>query len=87
MFEHWAHRLFPKMTFDEVIERSERLGAKKAVQTCVKRMRLDMPILDEDFVSRQGDEEDADGQNNSRLQDVSVMSWLSVKVWVLTVDN
>ena len=30
--EHWAHRLFPKMTFDEVIERLERLGAKREVQ-------------------------------------------------------
>lgn len=30
--EHWAHRLFPKMTFGEVLERTERLGAKKEVQ-------------------------------------------------------
>ena len=30
--EHWAHRLFPKMPFDEVIERVERLGAKREVQ-------------------------------------------------------
>ena len=31
-FEHWAHRLFPKMPFDEVLERAERLGAKREVQ-------------------------------------------------------
>ncbi len=30
--EHWAHRLFPKMPFDEFIERLEKLGQKKAVQ-------------------------------------------------------
>ena len=30
--EHWAHRLFPKMPFDEVLERVERLGAKREVQ-------------------------------------------------------
>ena len=30
--QHWGHRLFPKMTFDEVLERVERLGAKKEVQ-------------------------------------------------------
>lgn len=30
--EHWGNRLFPKMTFDEVIERVEKLGRKSAVQ-------------------------------------------------------
>ena len=30
--EHWAHRLFPKMPFDEVLERIEKLGSKKEVQ-------------------------------------------------------
>ena len=37
-FEHWAHRLFPKASFDDFIERLEKLGSKKAVQvngTCV----------------------------------------------------
>ncbi|KAH3797672.1 TIMELESS-interacting protein-like [Dreissena polymorpha] len=48
--EHWGHRLFPKMPFDEVLERVERLGTKKEVQTCVKKIRMDMPILDDDFV-------------------------------------
>ena len=30
--EHWAHRLFPKMPFQECIEKVEKLGTKKAVQ-------------------------------------------------------
>lgn len=30
--EHWGHRLFPKMTFEEVLDRVERLGSKKEVQ-------------------------------------------------------
>jgi TIMELESS-interacting protein len=30
--EHWAHRLFPMMPFDEVLERIEKLGTKKEVQ-------------------------------------------------------
>ena len=30
--EHWGHRLFPKMTFDELISRLEKLGQKKDVQ-------------------------------------------------------
>lgn len=61
--EHWAHRLFPKMPFDEVLERIERLGTKKEVQSCIKRMRLDMPILSDDFVG-EADDEDENGPSN-----------------------
>ncbi|KAI8789883.1 TIMELESS-interacting protein [Biomphalaria glabrata] len=43
--EHWGHRLFPKMPFAEVLDRVERLGSKKEVQNCVKRIRLDMPVV------------------------------------------
>ncbi|CAH1796244.1 unnamed protein product [Owenia fusiformis] len=58
--EHWGHRLFPKMTFDEVIERAERLGAKRETQTCVKKIRMGMSMTDDDFVSQQ----DSDGANS-----------------------
>jgi len=33
--EHWAHRLFPKMSFDDFIERLERLGSKKEIMACL----------------------------------------------------
>nr|XP_035114857.1 TIMELESS-interacting protein isoform X2 [Callithrix jacchus] len=49
--EHWAHRLFPKLQFEDFIDRVEYLGSKKEVQTCLKRIRLDLPILHEDFVT------------------------------------
>ncbi|KAM4829715.1 TIMELESS-interacting protein [Thomomys bottae] len=49
--EHWAHRLFPKLQFEDFIDRVEYLGNKKEVQTCLKRIRLDLPILHDDFVS------------------------------------
>uniref|UniRef100_A0A8C8STZ2 TIMELESS-interacting protein n=1 Tax=Pelusios castaneus TaxID=367368 RepID=A0A8C8STZ2_9SAUR len=52
--EHWAHRLFPKLQFDDFIDRVESLGNKKEVQTCLKRIRLDLPILHEDFTSNEG---------------------------------
>ncbi|XP_023365869.1 TIMELESS-interacting protein isoform X2 [Otolemur garnettii] len=57
--EHWAHRLFPKLQFEDFIERVEYLGNKKEVQTCLKRIRLDLPILHEDFVN-----DDEVGENN-----------------------
>ncbi|KAM6302465.1 TIMELESS-interacting protein isoform 2-T3 [Podargus strigoides] len=51
--EHWAHRLFPKLQFEDFIDKVESLGNKKEVQTCLKRIRLDLPILHEDFVSNE----------------------------------
>ncbi|KFQ40692.1 TIMELESS-interacting protein, partial [Mesitornis unicolor] len=58
--EHWAHRLYPKLQFEDFIERVEYLGSKKEVQTCLKRIRLDLPILHEDFVSNK----DGGGESN-----------------------
>ncbi|KFU87849.1 TIMELESS-interacting protein, partial [Chaetura pelagica] len=52
--EHWAHRLFPKLQFEDFIDRVESLGNKKEVQTCLKRIRLDLPVLHEDFGSNEG---------------------------------
>ena len=38
--EHWAHRMFPKMVFDEVIERCDRLyKTKKLVKVCASAGR------------------------------------------------
>lgn len=58
--EHWAHRLFPKLQFEEFVDRVERLGNKNIVQACLKQIRLDLPILHEDFPSNEGE----DGGNN-----------------------
>lgn len=34
--EHWAHRLFPKLQFEDFIDRVEYLGSKKEVQVGVE---------------------------------------------------
>ncbi|XP_062845790.1 TIMELESS-interacting protein [Trichomycterus rosablanca] len=47
--ENWAHRLYPKLQFEDFIDRLEVLGGKKEVQTCLKRIRLDMPLTHEDY--------------------------------------
>uniref|UniRef100_A0A8C5PC93 TIMELESS-interacting protein n=1 Tax=Leptobrachium leishanense TaxID=445787 RepID=A0A8C5PC93_9ANUR len=49
--ENWAHRLFPKLRFEDFLNRLETLGGKKEVQTCLKRIRMDLPIVHEDFIS------------------------------------
>uniref|UniRef100_A0A1A8L409 TIMELESS-interacting protein n=1 Tax=Nothobranchius pienaari TaxID=704102 RepID=A0A1A8L409_9TELE len=55
--ENWAHRLYPKLQFEDFIEKLEKLGSKKDVQTCLKRIRLDMPLTHEDFMDKDGEEE------------------------------
>lgn len=37
--EHWAHRLYPKFNFTDILATTERLGKKKQVQTHMNRYR------------------------------------------------
>ncbi|XP_038623530.1 TIMELESS-interacting protein [Tachyglossus aculeatus] len=68
--EHWAHRLFPKLQFEDFIDRLERLGNKKEVQTCLKRIRLDLPIVHEDFISKDGDDEGESREKDGSAPDI-----------------
>lgn len=43
--EHWTHRLFPKMPFDEVLERIEKLGTKKEVQVNFQLTRSQLKVI------------------------------------------
>lgn len=63
--EHWAHRLFPKLQFEDFIDRVENLGNKKEVQTCLKRIRLDLPIVHEDFVNNNDEVEETNNLDAS----------------------
>ena len=38
--EHWGHRMYPKLPFDDVVARLETLGKKQAVKVYVKRVRM-----------------------------------------------
>jgi len=55
-YEYWCHRLFPKLPFDDCLERIERLGSKKPVQTYLKKIRMDL-LLEEDNTEPNIDEE------------------------------
>ncbi|KAF5295193.1 hypothetical protein FQA39_LY13198 [Lamprigera yunnana] len=46
-YQYWCHRLFPKFQFEDCIDKIERLGSKKEVQTHLKKIRMNMLILDE----------------------------------------
>ncbi|KAM9422290.1 TIMELESS-interacting protein isoform 1-T5 [Salvelinus alpinus] len=64
--ENWAHRLYPKLQFEDFIDKLETLGSKKEVQTCLKRIRLDMPLIHEDFIGDDG-EDDAVASRDGRV--------------------
>nr|XP_039266629.1 TIMELESS-interacting protein-like [Styela clava] len=68
--EHWAHRLYPRMTFDDCLEKVEKLGHKKEIQTCMKKLRMDMPLLDSDQQTTVITEDGPQG-NNSEDEDLN----------------
>ncbi|XP_053957502.1 protein TIPIN homolog [Anastrepha ludens] len=39
---HWAHRMYPNYTFDDVLTNVERIGKKKSLQVHMSRYRLGM---------------------------------------------
>jgi len=63
--EHWAHRLFPKASFDDFIDRMEKQGYKQGNQTLLNKIRNDMPVLDEDYM-QQYDSDNSDGDNGAK---------------------
>lgn len=54
--EHWSHRLFPKLQFDDFIEKLEKLGSKKVVQNYIKRLRMGLEDEDTDRVKSDNEE-------------------------------
>lgn len=48
--EHWGHRLFPKLDFDDFLEKVENLGSKKDLQVFIHKYRLDMIKEDNDII-------------------------------------
>lgn len=53
--EQWTHRLFPRYTFDDSIDKLENLGKKNEVKVLLKRIRMDLDS--NDYVSQVEDEE------------------------------
>ncbi|ENN74520.1 hypothetical protein HUJ04_004648 [Dendroctonus ponderosae] len=82
-YEYWCHRLFPKFPFEACVDKLEKLGSKKSVQTHIKRIRFDLlveeqenPIIDssdeemnvDGFVPIQSDEIDKQNKQFELLQ-------------------
>ncbi|XP_065341429.1 TIMELESS-interacting protein [Cloeon dipterum] len=63
--QHWAHRLFPSYTFDDCLDKMEKLGSKKNVMVHLKKIRMgmissedihDTTIRGDDYVEERDDE-------------------------------
>ncbi|XP_073243744.1 uncharacterized protein [Porites lutea] len=69
-YEHWAHRLFPKFPFTDVVDQVENLGNKKLVQNCLKRIRRG----EEDNVDEEDKSDTEVGQNINGSQGDGALS-------------
>ncbi|GFR33606.1 TIMELESS-interacting protein [Trichonephila clavata] len=58
ILELWTHRLFPSMKFEDCLRQIEKLGKKRPVQTCLQKIRLDMPLLNYDVVHDEDEKEE-----------------------------
>ena len=50
--KHWAHRLYPKLPFDDVTKQINNLGKKMLIQTNLKKIRIGEdvdPYFDKDI--------------------------------------
>ena len=56
--KHWAHRLYPKLPFDDVTKQISNLGKKMQIQTNLKKIRMGEdvdPYFDKDVVDKDED--------------------------------
>ncbi|KAF2897154.1 hypothetical protein ILUMI_09020 [Ignelater luminosus] len=66
-YEYWCHRMFPKFPFDDCLEKMEKLGNKRYLQSFLKRIRLNMEddeIVQEHLNDEIVNRDDSDAENN-----------------------
>ena len=67
--EHWAHRLYPKLPFDNVMARISVLGKKMAIQTHLKRTRMGLdPVIIGPISAKNSDNEDNGGDDKDETK-------------------
>nr|CAG4649573.1 EOG090X0AVC [Scapholeberis mucronata] len=57
--EHWAHRLFPKLPFDDCVEQIAKLGGNRIVQVHMKKFRDETDEAPEEQMNEIQETEDA----------------------------
>ncbi|XP_076177569.1 TIMELESS-interacting protein [Ptiloglossa arizonensis] len=71
--DHWAHRLFPKLTFDDFLEKLETLSTKKDLQVFIKKYRLDMISTDDTMVVQDDVDEESNEEQNDPVDEFDLL--------------
>ena len=74
--KHWAHRLYPKLPFDDVTKQIGNLGKKMQIQTNLKKIRMgedvdpyfDKDVVDKDDQNGIGSDDDPMDTGNDDVQ-------------------
>ena len=74
--KHWAHRLYPKLPFDDVTKQINNLGKKMQIQTNLKKIRMgddvdplyDKDVVDKDENNGSGSDMEHDENNKDDVQ-------------------
>ncbi|OTF75287.1 hypothetical protein BLA29_005289 [Euroglyphus maynei] len=63
--KHWAHRLFPGLTFEDFVTKTEHLGNKRPVKNFLNRIRTNQPLYfadDHQTIHSDNDDDDDEQQ-------------------------
>ena len=71
--EHWAHRLFPKLAFDDFAERLEQLGTKKELQVFIKKYRQDMISPEDDIITKDNMDAENDKEQDGPVDEFDLL--------------
>ncbi|XP_054005989.1 protein TIPIN homolog [Hylaeus anthracinus] len=71
--EHWGHRLFPKLEFDDFLEKVEKLGTKKDLQVFIKKYRLDMISAEDGTIVQDIEDEENDKDQDEPIDEFDLL--------------
>lgn len=71
--EHWAHRLFPKLDFDDFLEKTEKLGSKKDLSVFITKYRNDMISSDYGEISQNNVSDNEPVESNSPVDEFDLL--------------
>ncbi|KAF5396801.1 hypothetical protein PHET_10185 [Paragonimus heterotremus] len=62
VYEAWAHRLMPKLSFPDIIERLEKVGSRREIQVALHRLRNGIwpPYVSAERIDEEDDSDEVD---------------------------
>ncbi|CAI5439082.1 unnamed protein product [Caenorhabditis angaria] len=72
-YNHWAHLMYPNMKFEDIISRCETLGTRRWTKVILNKMRLGMPLTDEDFEQSAGGKDGESKKKKSKNEDCDII--------------